>query len=291
MNSKMKTRLKIIGATATAVFSLASVFTGTYAWFASNNTVTASGATIQVVAPEQLEYDIYYLSSFTDENSATKPGNYNAATGLFSGYQTAYENAAFTQISFSEGQVTNSPNPLNISALWPAHKLTFAFVITQSAMSKLTITDWGEGEGNEAANAAKVNVSQYVRLSWAIDIYGEAYNVTSTGNVLNDISTGYASYFADNQVTDVFNYSESELANLPPNAKDPIDVVDSVEENEAGEITIVYFSIEFSNDTSTFYKFNESTGYYDHYVSGDTTGFNSNCYEGLSLTSLVFSIQ
>ncbi len=47
-SNKTRTRLKIVGATATAIFSLASVFTGTYAWFAINNSVTATGMSVSV---------------------------------------------------------------------------------------------------------------------------------------------------------------------------------------------------------------------------------------------------
>ena len=50
LTSKMRTRLKIVGATATAVFSLASVFTGTYAWFSSNKFVSANGAMVTIKA-------------------------------------------------------------------------------------------------------------------------------------------------------------------------------------------------------------------------------------------------
>ena len=288
---KIRTRLKIVVATLTAIFSLFSVFTATFAWFSSNQTAKVTGSTIRIETPEKLEYELYYLSSFTDESSATRFGNYNSNIGYFSGYQLAYEDASFTKVNFTDGEVTNDPNPLNISHLWPAHKLTFAFVITQSTMNSLSISSWGEGEGSELPSAAKTNASQYVRFSWAVDIYGAAYSVEETNNTLNDVSTGFVSYFNDDSYSDEFNYSESSLANVPPINKDPVTIVNDVPNNSEGYRTILFLTIEFSNDESTFYKLNETTGYYEHYVSGDLTGFNSNCYEGLALTSLVFSIQ
>lgn len=48
MTSKAKTRFKIVGATVTAIFSLASAFAGTYAWFALNNSLTAGGMSVKV---------------------------------------------------------------------------------------------------------------------------------------------------------------------------------------------------------------------------------------------------
>ena len=44
----MKTRLKIVGATSAAVFSLATVFTATYAWFSLNSQVSATGMSVSV---------------------------------------------------------------------------------------------------------------------------------------------------------------------------------------------------------------------------------------------------
>lgn len=61
---KTSTKLKIIGATATALFSLFSLFTGTLAWFASNASATATGMSIAVVADSSCQIDAVNLYKF-----------------------------------------------------------------------------------------------------------------------------------------------------------------------------------------------------------------------------------
>ena len=288
MKRKTLTRIKIVAATMTAVFSLFAAISGTYAWFSTNQSVSVGGGSFKVMTPEQIEYEMYYLDSFTDSESESHDGNQNSITDIFSGYQVEYEDASFTKINYEDGVVTDDPDPTNIEHLWPAHKLTYAFIIKGSkAMSKLSITDWSEVTGS-----ASVGEDDPVHLSWAIDIYGAAYSVLDSGDDEADIATGYQSYYADlranpSPITDAFDYSEDDPATDPV---EEVVVVSDVDDNLDGYRTIVFFTIEFSNDEETFYRLNKTTGYYEHYTSGDLTGFNSNCYEGLTLSSLTISI-
>ena len=288
VNFFKRAKFKIITATAITIFTLASTFTATIAWFEANMRLNVAAGNFTVVGPDQVSFDLYYLSSFTDAEDHTKNGNYNPNINYFSGYETAYEDATFTKVNFLNGSVTNSPDPTDIRHLWPAHKLTFAIVVKTSTIEKFSLIDWGENEGHEAVDAAKTSVSQYVRLSWAIDIYGAAYSVSSTGDtdeaIATDVSTGFSTYFADDSLTDVFTYSESSLAPISP--KNVIDVVYDVPVNSSGYRTIVYFTVEFSDAASTHYTYNEGTGYYTQDNDGD-----SNCYERLFLDKLDFELS
>lgn len=283
IKNKTRIRMKIAGATATVIFSLASAFAGTYAWFVTNQSVTATGMQVKIKAPEDIDFDMYYLASFTDSSSNTKDGNYNTTTGYYSGYEVDYEDATFTQIDFDN---PGNPSPASIDHLWPAHKLTFAVVLTSGTASTFTLTDWSEGEGNEAADAPKINSSQYVRLSWAIDIYGAAYSVTKTNNINNDIASAYENSYFSATKTDIFTYSETNLANVPPTPKDELTVISSIPIGNFSYVTIIFFTIEFSNSDSTFYRYNKTTGYYEKNTAG-----NSNCYENLSLNELKFALK
>lgn len=288
-NKRIATRLKIVGATLTAIFSLFSVFTATYAWFSTNKDVNVSGASIKVKALDGIEYNLYYLDYFGIKNGAGyKDGNYDTVARSFAGYELATANPVFKKINFNEdGSVIDDPDynldPTSINHLWPAHKLTYAIELTSGTLNFFNLDSWGEITSPDSVTRIN-NEDVEICLSWAIDIYGGAYYVTNTGeeNVLADIATGFTSYVNDNTVEDKFLYSET---NMAPAEKPSISVVDSIS-GDSGDSkrVILYFSIEFSDDSSTYYT------YSNPYYTKDELG-NSNCYEKLSLTDLSFKLS
>ena len=286
---KISAKLKIIGATATALFSLFSLFTGTLAWFASNNTVEATGASVSVKAADGVNFDLYYLHHFEIDQSTNKDGNYNSIVSAYSGYENAAANAVFEPIHFNDSGVpvdTNddplddADNPTMIDQLWPAHQLTYAIVISSGDASSFILDSWGEVTDNNV----KTTSNNLVSLSWAINIYGGAQFVNSTNSVTDDISTGFATYAAGT-LTDKFTYSESSQA---PAQHTAIYILSTIGTAQQSQRTILYFSIEFSNNSDTFYALDNVTNGVSYYTKN--TGGNSNCYEKLSLTDLVFKI-
>ena len=290
LSSKTKTRLKIAGATITAVFSLFSLFTATLAWFASNSTVTASAGSVTVKAPDGVNFDLYYLHHFAIDQSTTKDGNYNTSISAFSGYENAASNAVFEKVLLDEDgvvvdnqgdPVSENDNPTMINHLWPAHRLTYAVVVTEGRISTFTLDSWAEETNNTIKTKDAQENDVLISLSWAINIYGSVSFVTSTNDVLDDLSTGFTSY-SSAVLSDAFNYSQASPA---PAQHSALPIVPSIGTSQQNERTIVYFSIEFSDDNDTYYSLNTETGYYTKNTSG-----NSNCYESLILKDLIFKL-
>jgi len=264
----------IVLSTGVVIFSLAAAFSGTIAWFNTTKAVTASAGSIRVVAPKGVSYDLYYLDHFIDENEQTKPGNFNPnpSVSIFTGYEKDYADAVFTKITYEDGEVVNDPNPTDISHLWPAHKLTYALVIADGSISTLSLSEWSETLGS-----AVTNLDNQVSLTWAIDIYGGAYGQADSGSPEDDVAAAYVSYRSANK-TDVFGCREGVAAPAS------VDIVDDISIDN--DLTIIFFTIEFSNSPSTFYLYDKETGKYTLSPAG-----NSNCYEGLGFNNMEFAIS
>ena len=291
---------KIAVATFIAVFSLASAFAGTIAWFSSNKSATVTGGSFTVQTPTGIGFELYYLSGFdtNDDGSINNYGNYKAGYG-FIGYEVSVGTAIFQKATVNEeGLVTDGST--NIEDLWPAHRLTFALVIETDSFQTFSLDSLTEDvkEGYQRATSKMLNpnydpqneepeyLSNPTSITWAINMYGCAYHLTSSGdsdnNILADISRGFNTF--KNVSTDKFVFSQDN-----PYEDSQVDIADGGNnivdiDNDNLNRIILYFSILFSNEPSTFYRL-ENDGYYYKNSLG-----NSNCYKGLVFSDLTFNL-
>ncbi len=292
MNSKRKNNIVIAINMSLVIFSLASGFAGTYAWFDAQRTFEADVEGFSIATPPDTEFELYYLDGFVDSDGVKRhDGNQNSATGVFSGYEIDYSKATFVEVEYDGDRVVNNPDPTDITHLWPAHNLTYALVLTQGSFASFTLDQWSEKEDG----AALVDADSPVLLSWAINIYGGVYCVDEPEGELTEeektaaiLSDAYRSYYGAAK-TDGFNYSEAE-----PALKDGEGlcttqsvIIPSGSSVGEGSRTVAFFTIQFSNASATFYTRSLASPFY---YSLDENG-DSNCYEGLSLNTLRFSIN
>lgn len=297
----LKNRLKIVSATITVVFTLASTFTATMAWFSSNQQVTASGMTVQIKTPDGVDYDLYYLQTFGTnvDISNNYDGNYNPVINKYCGYEIARNDPNFVKYN-PNLDYTATPNPISIDNLWPNHKMTFALLLTNGEASDFLIKNWQDAEDKPVRHAIKLggditydeeddSTYDQISLSWAINIFGGAYRVSNLDNEENAlanevvVANGFSSPSLYNKgagLSDCFTYAQgSEALSLP------ITVSNTIPSSSPNSSLVFYFTIEFSNNEDTFYVLNDGD-----YYSKSTSG-NSNCYEGLAFSELVFELK
>lgn len=291
-NKKISARCKIVAATATVIFTLLTAFTSTIAWFSTKTSVEVSGGTFTVKNTHGIQYDLYYLDHFV-VNESNKDGNFNTVVNLHSGYEVSTANAVFNKINFDEdgnvidnnqNVVSNDLNPTNISHLWPAHKLTYAIVITSGTLNSFSLESWDEETDEDVKTKDNQNNDVLISLSWAINLYGAAYNVTKTNDEAADVASGFASNYRSAVLSDTFTYSQASPAPLPKPAIEVVDSVSGVSSDATRQI--LYFSIEFDDSSNTYYELDTEDDYYTKSVDG-----NSNCYENLILKDLVFTLD
>ena len=153
IGKKLSIRLKIAAATATVIFTLATVFTSTIAWFSTKTSTEVTGGSFTVKPVSGIQYELYYLDHFEVSQNLNKDGNFNTIVNSHSGYEVAAANPVFNLVTFDDDGhvidnnqqvVSDDLNPTNICHLWPAHKLTYAIVIESGNLTNFTLDSWDE---------------------------------------------------------------------------------------------------------------------------------------------------
>lgn len=309
--SKISARLKVTAAITTVIFTLLTVFTSTVAWFSTKVSANAGCGSFTVKPVSGIQYDLYYLHHF-EVNNDDKDGNYNSIFSIYSGYEVAEGTPVFEQVRLDDngnaldehGDIIVDPtlNPTNISNLWPAHRLTYAIVISSGDFQSFSLESWTDGTNENVVAHRNNGTVVEISLSWATNLYGAAFNVTKSyvdpqaqepeEDLEAELASGFASYTnPQTTLTDVMGYHQDNCV-VEPKPVLPITTTTPGTPTSA-QRQILYFSIEFDDDESTYYELsydeeNDPTHLSPFYVK--STDGNSNCYKGLSLSNLVFKL-
>ncbi|MBP5092138.1 MAG: hypothetical protein J6328_06260 [Bacilli bacterium] len=254
--------------------------TSTYAWFAINHTVSATGMSISAYDDSE-PYSIelyYYNGNFDGDLNYANPTNnphgylgYPSITGTFA------DN--FTRASGNNEHQTSS------AALYPARKLTYAAIISSNGGARsatLAVEDFLSPSGN--SYTIDENVEKPILLSYAIDVHCDYCPRANVDSKLADYMSH--DYFATLNHAGQ-SYGGAALDKFAVNSSDPgAQVLASNLEIDA-QGTIIFFTVIFSDDASTYYSFVENDGLKNYYEKD--SGGDSNCYMSLSfqLTDLV----
>ena len=243
----------------------------TYAWFATNHAVSATGLTVSAKSEEPLSVDLYYYNgNFVDDpnyaNPTKAPHGYlsaNSVTGTFA--------QNFTAVSGNNEYQTSS------AGLYPGRKLTYAVVVGNPGSSAVSIgfsiTDFDSDSGDSYIAETE---DEPILLSYAIDIHCDYCSYTA-------VNTHMANYMANDYIPALSHTSQY----VSSTAKDLFDVdsedpgqIDLLSGASCGtEGMVIFFTVIFSDDPSTYYSFvetDEDKNYYEKTTSGD-----SNCYMSL----------
>lgn len=254
-----------------AAISLGTV-SATFAWFINRRTAVVSAEGFQVVLPEAQKVDFYRQThnNFIDSENRK-----------YSGFEkeklTTDEKQSFVKIEGGESNQFTDPT----TGLWPNHQICYAMVfkpIREGTFSFSLTSFTSAPSEDKLLNDSKKGLS----LSFAIDLYAKAYEYDEKFTTANDFFSKQST--EDNP--DLFQVDESS-SNIQSY---------SFEVASKEKKYVLYFSILFSNDSSTYYS--EVTDYSEvtkenktYYEKNQNSISQSNCYEGLTFSADKFTLK
>lgn len=278
MKKRKRYQLQMMTALFALAFSLTSFGYITYAWFLLTRQVDTDF--MEIRAEEGIEYTFKYFGK-----------NYEVAPGPIY-YNTGYPNPATVPDPLNRTSVTNYEtdfltiteemvgpetvsNPLLMEDLFPDVHYTFAIEVTsklsRSSEIELYISQFTSPRSTEMIDFTS---GLGITFSTAINIYSAVIN--TSGKTSQQI-TDFAHAFVTNTTPiDKFTVVNQSSATTPIElAGNPL----APSNSETSEKLIFFFTIAFSNNGESYYKFVSSSNGYAYYVL-DSTG-NSNVYQNL----------
>lgn len=242
---------------------LSSAVAGTIAWFTAQRSVTVQAGSFQVTTPEGQDADIYYHSL-----------NYNDTLKQYAGFEkSSLMDENYSSFKKVDKEDTTTPSPLDTNYLWPNFQLTYALVFTPIRTGTYTfrLKSWK----SDASTEKLVSEGKGIRLSWAIRMYSYAVEDDETFSKAKE-------YFSSNQSESFFSSTSADSSDTMEQGNLTYEVTDT------SKSVVVYFTIEFSNDSSTYYELDESTKYWN---ASTTSSTQSMCYENLTFNAEKFVLD
>ncbi len=240
-------------------FSLTSFAFVTYSWFAFRRQALINGPEVSV--DQGLDYTLKYFVH-NEDGGYPAPG-YEIINTEVSNYATDFIEIDEEFNNWEDFHILKEPR----------FRTTFALEVTSYAYSSgatiaLTMDGFTAPPSEHHYNYNNGN-PEAITLAEAINIYTHA----TSGDVDNTTITTVANNFVTGTVSngDQFDNTASRIRlnefAIPSSAND--------------QLIIFFFTIEFSGDPSTFYKFHsQNNGLQEVYYTKDITG-NSNVFQGL----------
>ena len=277
------------------LISFGAAATATFAWFTVNRNANIGNSNISIDQSIKSYKLMYYEGNYTTEDGKKK----------YTGYQDYGKISSCKYSDFKE-MSDDAPELWRITDMFPDTRYTFAFELTISSGSQisragLAITEYTSKNytativEEDRLTMYKVNPNKPeevlggIYLSEAINIY--AAGMLKEDNEMNTAALNFLHGFElkneSSSLTDVFD--ESVIKKGDGSDFDGVDLAYVNAPSLSGKTIVVFFTIEFSNASDTYYTYSHRSGNNIYYYK-DTVNGSSNCYQLLSFSVTALSL-
>lgn len=282
-NRKNQLTYKIIGLSSVFVIAVSSLAFSTYAWFATNRVATVSFMNMKVDQGLGTPTLKYYSRNY-DAETASFIG-YDSPASLPEGSDKVSHVTAYSDNFLTVSEAPAGTNPTIMPDLFPNICHTYAVEIENLSSSNkaihLYLTSFSSpestGTDSETARYIKkdgIETDHGISLASAIDIYGYGFiyssDTANTSAAESFVTMGSAlslsdkfTYFDYSSNADSYSFDLASIT-VPPNGK-----------------AIFFFTILFSNDSSTYYLYDSYSATKDRYYYIRDPSGNSSPYQRL----------